>query len=223
VAIVFGASLLPRAPHALPPRMLHASALRAAARYCFSARYPPRVSLTPRVTAADAAAARPVAATVCQKTSPCKTAAAPPIADMHDADSYDAQLDVVRSLKAAGAAPERVKAAAARLGELKRASQVPRFTASRKVARKNPPPPPADADAEQSSLGQATAPATTATIATTAASAPRRQAPTGPTAASAPRRQAPKGPKGPRLQCPSCQQTIKAAHPAGLHKLHADP
>ena len=54
------------------------------------------------------------------------------------ADDYQSQLDIVRRLQASGAGKERVKAAAARLGELKRAvySSVPRGTASRKKKRK---------------------------------------------------------------------------------------
>ena len=53
-----------------------------------------------------------------------------------DADDYDAQLDVVRSLKSAGASRERVKSAAMKLAQLKRATWVPSGTASRRKKRR---------------------------------------------------------------------------------------
>ena len=53
-----------------------------------------------------------------------------------DADDYDAQLDVVRSLKSAGASPARVKSAAMKLAQLKRATWVPSGTASRRKKRR---------------------------------------------------------------------------------------
>ena len=53
-----------------------------------------------------------------------------------DADDYDAQLDVVRSLKSHGASPARVKSAAMKLAQLKRATWVPSGTASRRKKRR---------------------------------------------------------------------------------------
>ena len=53
-----------------------------------------------------------------------------------DADDYDAQLDVVRSLKSVGASPARVKSAAMKLAQLKRATWVPSGTASRRKKRR---------------------------------------------------------------------------------------
>ena len=65
--------------------------------------------------------------------APARAAAADSIVD---ADDYDAQLEVVRSLKAAGASPTRVKSAAMKLAQLKRATWVPSGTASRKKKRR---------------------------------------------------------------------------------------
>ena len=70
--------------------------------------------------------------------SPVAAAPAPAAAadSIVDADDYDAQLEVVRSLKAAGASPTRVKSAAMKLAQLKRATWVPSGTASRKKKRR---------------------------------------------------------------------------------------
>ena len=65
--------------------------------------------------------------------APARAAAADSIVD---ADDYDAQLEVVRSLKAAGASPTRVKSAAMKLAQLKRETWVPSGTASRKKKRR---------------------------------------------------------------------------------------
>ena len=56
-----------------------------------------------------------------------------------DAASYDEQLAVVRALKASGAPPDQLRAASARLNTLKRANKLPRYTPSRKSARRHPP------------------------------------------------------------------------------------
>ena len=70
--------------------------------------------------------------------SPLAAAPAPAAAadSIVDANDYDAQLEVVRSLKAAGASPTRVKSAAMKLAQLKRATWVPSGTASRKKKRR---------------------------------------------------------------------------------------
>lgn len=53
--------------------------------------------------------------------------------------SYDAQLTAVKRLKASGAPPDEVRAAAAKLHALKRMAHVPRHTASRKALKKSAP------------------------------------------------------------------------------------
>ena len=102
-----------------------------------------------------------------------------------DAASYDEQLAVVRALKASGAPPDQLRAASARLNTLKRANKLPRYTPSRKSARRHPP----------GDTGRAT---------------PGPARPGG--LDDAPRASKRPG-KGPTMTCPSCLQTVKASHP----------
>ena len=103
-----------------------------------------------------------------------------------DAASYDEQLAVVRALKASGAPPDQLRAASARLNTLKRANKLPRYTPSRKSARRHPPGGHGSRD------------------------------PPGPPVPGglddAPRASKRPG-KGPTMTCPSCLQTVKASHP----------
>ena len=107
-----------------------------------------------------------------------------------DATSYDDQLAVVRALKASGAPPDKLRAASARLNTLKRANKLPRYTPSRKSARRHPP-------------GGAPSP-----------NPPRQAVPDAPEDAplDAPRAST-RPAKGPTMTCPSCLQTVKASHP----------
>ena len=107
-----------------------------------------------------------------------------------DPASYDDQLAVVRALKASGAPPDQLRAASARLNTLKRANKLPRYTPSRKSARRHPPGGAPSPDAPRPAVPDAAEDAPL--------DAPR-----------ASRRPA----KGPTMTCPSCLQTVKASHP----------
>ena len=99
--------------------------------------------------------------------------------------SYDEQLAVVRALADAGASPATLREAAAKLAALKRRSDVPRRTPSRKAARREK-----RRREELAADGEDAA-------ARFASRDDRRPAP----------------PRGPVVTCPACEQPIKAAHP----------
>ena len=99
--------------------------------------------------------------------------------------SYDEQLAVARALADAGASPATLREAAAKLAALKRRSDVPRRTPSRKAARREK-----RRREELAADGEDAA-------ARFASRDDRRPAP----------------PRGPVVTCPACEQPIKAAHP----------